>query len=199
MTVDTNTSSNNKTHNIEEKEQYDVNVDTSQQQPSESEINEMFGSFEEKQHNVNEGTDNNSEEKPSYTNTDVVDENEKLIPIFPDNFKSEEMDKLLEGFSNSVDNTKHPNREQLLCMAYLEKLAFCKNDFKIIYQKEKDCGHWKPNCWNEIFICLKHKLQPIAIKYNFKSRGFDCEVYRDMVASFLNKHYNYFKICVPNG
>ena len=109
------------------------------------------------------------------------------------------MDKLLEEFKSSEDNTKHPTKEQLLCMTYLENLSFSKADFKSILDKPKNNGYYIPSSWFELMCCSLPKLKPIATKYNFKSIGIpDCEVYQEMIGSYLEKNIDYFKIRIPS-
>lgn len=120
------------------------------------------------------------------------------IPVFPENFKNEKMDKLLENFKSSEDNTKHPTKEQLLCMAYIEKLAFNKKDFKLILEKPNYNGYYIPSGKFELMCCTLQKLKPIAEKYNFKTSGIpDCTVYQEMICKYLEKNLDYFKIKAP--
>lgn len=117
MIKDSSTRTNNKAHNNFEKEKYDVNEDTSNYEPTESEINEMFGSFEEKHFDVNEGTSNSSNEKTSYTNTDVVDEFENKVYKCIDKFKA--------GIGIGIV----PTKQQLAGYMFDNNVQIYKSDF----------------------------------------------------------------------
>ena len=163
MTVDTDTSPNNKAHNIEkEKEQYDVNI------------------------------------LPVPESNEQVDDNTQ-IPIFDEGFRNATLDSWLNEFKPNEGEEAFPTYEQLMCVAFIEKLSFSRSDFKKLYgggfNSKKE---YHPNNKEELLLVISTKMKEIVGKYNFKYRSY-CEVYQNMVCSFLNKHYNYFKICVPNG
>lgn len=155
---------------------------------------------------TNNQTHNVEKEKEQYDvnivpvpeSNEQVDDNTQ-IPIFEEGFRNATLDSWLKEFKPNEGEQAFPTYEQLMCVAFIEKLSFSRSDFKKLYggvfNSKKE---YHPNNKEELLFVISSKMTEIVGKYNFKYRSY-CEVYQNMVCSFLNKHYNHFKICVPNG
>ena len=180
MTSNTNTRTNNNTthSDIEKKEEYDMTCMTS--------------------HQEEEGVEETSTSIPNAV--PVIEKyDDTPIPVFPNGYHNSKLEKLVNEFiPNEGEELELPNKEQLLCMAYMENLSFSRNDFKVIYEGNGNNGYYKPNSLGELMIPVTAKMKEFVGKYNFKYRG-SHKPYQDMIRSFLESNYNHFKIKVPSN